>query len=1798
MTVFGCTCLGQTSPPPRPIAPLYCMPDLRRCLTVSTSPTCGAPATHADLVSAETREAYAKIVDGILGTVDLDSVSSKQIRLKLQAVVGKDLSSQKVTPPETTATSTNVSTPTVNHSEVRVGAKSESHSPVSAKREASSDTSDVIDDARPKKKTKRVEAETDAALAARLQAEEDRRQRATRGGGSRTKRPPVKAKTPKKHAKTKSASKISANDDSDVESGSMDDKPVKKNGAFHVRAFPTPIWRLIADVQTETTESLRTVVTASWRDSTVTAANGQEDLAIRSRLWTTAKVNAASPRGLADNDEFGKHPKIKKPGPSKLKGVHGTMHGACAVRRKMPPDCGATEDEAEALGTNAAFRQTCRGAIDREAAERVSTRPLKPRLGKASPPPRLSSSAGQVPAGARRIVPWSSFYPHTGSAPILLLSAPTTRTPPSLRWAVFLLRISLRIHTLSCCLPPLACSKFPSALHSLCSPLPQVLRHGHTLNPIPVLSTSSRYSTQRINTRSSPGGFHVLQRSSPGGCAAMDILRAETYKPAHSYNSSDSSSYDRINSMSRSESGTSQTHYDDLVPDTSPKAEINEFTHTSFEMDRPPPSSEPTLQARPFNVDADPMAMHLLLESAVSDSKAFEILSPEQFDRLKKDEVLLARKVETAKRNLQLEKKVRTAAQSMNRLGNKGVRSSTESKELIESAQKCEALAQELLELERQQHHFQEKRLKHTAAVFQLERQQQKTQGASGQKAAWRDSNDWGNGFGFGAGALANTADGIMDLDLEGDGPSPAVQNKLRSLNDTLSRILASTGHESPQLADNATADQELEQLQDGLLKVEGLQSETSRLWDVIGSGEEDLRQRRLQTSRGVDSDESDDDDDDVPVNNEQFSLQAFSTKIQRLCSRAANLQEKQNSLRSKLDHERSMHGQAKQQLEASRGNEEAQAQLQQVQDHKQELEQKLATAEQAKGTVEKDKEGLESEVARLTTEVTMARAELESAYGSRAERAAEALKPEVDQLTAKNEQLGQELSELVAEHEALVRQGVEAERDRETLEGTVDTLREKLEGLEIKLNEEKVRLMAAPGSKSDVGREATSMGVMRTEFKKMMREARAEHFRNLRAKTRGPDPHTKERPGSAVAIDTVTTASEQVQAWSNGHGIMISKSKHMTNGHAVLTSFTRARLFHHDKGLGERLWLTGVGASVKPTQASHHTPLVATPRLHLRGCGQPCSSSGMALAPGLFPCDAAFPPPCLVSPWDHQTLIAPCPCLAALTVRRSASYHGTIFEQRFRRLTFHLLLPIAVSGRLRHRTCLGCPGFNLPGLLVTGISLDVDDTASINKAAAAAASNLIAYYQTTGGGFPVPDAPWDWYLSGAAWASYIDYYSYANDDTYLNKTLDAFSQTANQGPNFDFNTQDNSEANDDHAFWVFAALTALEEKLPTIACPASNTECGNSWLYLANNAFNDFTARWEANKGTCNGGLTWGYVYNPGAPGQLQYKNSVSNGGFFQIAARLARYTGDAKYAEWAEKVWSWSKAVGFLTSTYHVLDGAGISDNCANPDPTEWTYNSGIYMYGAAAMADYYDGKNATWNKRVSVIVDTAISQFTTSTAKGRILVESARNCDHGPAVSHRTDPAFSLCDTPLNTDQKAFKGYLAHFMGKTAALVPSAAKKLLPVLQASAKGAAKVCSGPSNGNLCSQVWYVGYEASRAGMQPQMIAFDLFNSLLSVKHKPKSDGDDNRVFESSSAKPLLLHPNLAGTSSIRVSQPLTPTDKMANPRIEEIHDDEEPTNVEEEASDHGDDSDAEAGDGGMCFHWHNRALSNVSRR
>lgn len=321
-----------------------------------------------------------------------------------------------------------------------------------------------------------------------------------------------------------------------------------------------------------------------------------------------------------------------------------------------------------------------------------------------------------------------------------------------------------------------------------------------------------------------------------------------------------------------------------------------------------------------------------------------------------------------------------------------------------------------------------------------------------------------------------------------------------------------------------------------------------------------------------------------------------------------------------------------------------------------------------------------------------------------------------------------------------------------------------------------------------------------------------------------------------------------------------------------------------------------------------------------------------------------------------------------------------------------------------------------------------------------------------------------------------LDYSHYTNDSTYDDILTTAVSAQA-VSPTYDLMVPAyyGSEGNDDQSFWTFTVLSAAERNFPQ----TSDTSVP-SWLQIAENSWNTLTARW--NTSACGGGFLWQiFADNPNG---LNYRNSVSNGGVFQISARLYRATGNQTYLDWANKIWEWSTGIGFIDSNYYVYDGADSRENCsiASRDNVTFSYSAGIYMYGAAVLANTTTGTEATtWLTRTEGLLKGAGSFFSPYDNATNVMYE------------HACEP-YEVC----NTDMKSFKGYLSRFMYSTAIMVPTLQSTVSTYLDASATGAAKACSGGDAGTTCGQKWYTGDFDGSVGLGQSMSALEAVQGLL----------------------------------------------------------------------------------------------------
>ncbi|KAK4502806.1 hypothetical protein PRZ48_006232 [Zasmidium cellare] len=438
---------------------------------------------------------------------------------------------------------------------------------------------------------------------------------------------------------------------------------------------------------------------------------------------------------------------------------------------------------------------------------------------------------------------------------------------------------------------------------------------------------------------------------------------------------------------------------------------------------------------------------------------------------------------------------------------------------------------------------------------------------------------------------ISEAAEPLKSLPLPPQSNGQGYQNQLQYLEQSLTALDKLLRHHNDELQNvkqaSGTASREME---DAMSKGEShakkaaeYETVLSGLWEIVSAepigltprGSVDDGSTSARNSRG----------DRSPLK-EDFSLQAFSSRVQHLNDVANGAREQQDILRRQIQQQRDLNG--KSDMEKDREIAEIQTRYDKLQMSYDATQQDLAKAmssheqaereatesrnemanvmnelEQFKQTIddtqakqrdvdsrhaqivaEKDEieqrhtdlqkqlEDQESEVVRLMTELTIARADLEAAHGTRSERQKEAgmqvgemealqkLKDqEIEDLKKTQEQqietlrrengeraklLEQELQDMTNEFQEMTRESLELEKERGQLDGLIDGLRDRCDQLEAQLNDEKIKWMGikSPGGMQQDGgpRETTSVMVLRQEFKKMMREARSEGVRLLRA--------------------------------------------------------------------------------------------------------------------------------------------------------------------------------------------------------------------------------------------------------------------------------------------------------------------------------------------------------------------------------------------------------------------------------------------------------------------------------------------------------------------------------------------------------------------------------------------------------------------------------------------------------------------------------------------------------------------------
>ncbi|KAK4112364.1 glycoside hydrolase family 76 protein [Canariomyces notabilis] len=372
-------------------------------------------------------------------------------------------------------------------------------------------------------------------------------------------------------------------------------------------------------------------------------------------------------------------------------------------------------------------------------------------------------------------------------------------------------------------------------------------------------------------------------------------------------------------------------------------------------------------------------------------------------------------------------------------------------------------------------------------------------------------------------------------------------------------------------------------------------------------------------------------------------------------------------------------------------------------------------------------------------------------------------------------------------------------------------------------------------------------------------------------------------------------------------------------------------------------------------------------------------------------------------------------------------------------------------------------------------LQVDLDSADSIKSAAKLVAANLMSYYhgdepgQTPGilpG--PPPGGPYYWWQAGAMWGTLIDYWYYTGDSTYNDQAI--YAMVFQAEPPLNSYMPANwtlSLGNDDQGFWGMSAMLAAEVNFP------NPPEDQPQWLALAQAVFNTQTGRWNTQE--CNGGLNWQI---PHTNGGYNYKNTIANVVYFNIAARLARYTQNDTYAQWADRAWDWTEGVGYITEDYNVLDGGHIEANCTDINPVQFSANAAVLLHGVAVMYNYTNG-DQKWRQRIDGLLNRTIEHF----FPNGIMIERA--CELEDRVQ-------------CNVDQHSFKGYMHRSLATVGVLVPDTRPIVERVLRSSTEGCVSSCLADGT---CGFRWNTGeYDGDKANgpAGQEMSALAALSTLL----------------------------------------------------------------------------------------------------
>ncbi|KAG8672821.1 hypothetical protein FPOAC2_06229 [Fusarium poae] len=343
--------------------------------------------------------------------------------------------------------------------------------------------------------------------------------------------------------------------------------------------------------------------------------------------------------------------------------------------------------------------------------------------------------------------------------------------------------------------------------------------------------------------------------------------------------------------------------------------------------------------------------------------------------------------------------------------------------------------------------------------------------------------------------------------------------------------------------------------------------------------------------------------------------------------------------------------------------------------------------------------------------------------------------------------------------------------------------------------------------------------------------------------------------------------------------------------------------------------------------------------------------------------------------------------------------------------------------------------GLALLAQSVTVQSMDLDSTKGILEASKALAGDLIELYNGNNSSnvpglleeYHEPGDGYYWYQSGAFMSAFVDYWQLTGDDTYNDLVSEGIQWQVGRDKNFMPANQTRQEGNDDQAIWAMAAMTAAEYDFPA---PSDKKA---QWYNLARNAWDTQRKRWDAEEDSevCYGGLRWQIM--PTNVG-FTYKQTLSTALFFNLGARIYRWTGSEEVADYVTMAYSWLDERGLIDSkTGAVYDGARVDDNCTTINKFQWSVNAASLSMGLAYLYNTTSREDDTWKRLTEEMVTTTLDTFFTKNGEFKEVSCTKDTCPR---------------------DILTYKALTHRWLAVTTKLAPFLSDKVLPVLVKSAK------------------------------------------------------------------------------------------------------------------------------------------------